>query len=197
MDYDSDTATGTEMNLPPSCVVKFTTGFASKQGRRPTMEDEHVIIEQFHPRDAEGHKITDTTYAYFAVFDGHGGKDSAKFASLFLHDYLAVELGKSGRGRVNIKRAMQKAVLKLDDEFLRSAEKHDLRGGSTAIIALIVGRILYIAGTGSLVSPISVNRIHLLPSFLFSIIVVRSHCFFPFLNAPGDSRLAAPPPAAR
>lgn len=46
----------------------FKWGFAERQGRRPSMEDAHVIQQ-------------DDKKALFALFDGHGGKEVSAYAS--------------------------------------------------------------------------------------------------------------------
>eukprot|EP01111_Echinosteliopsis_oligospora_P011108 TRINITY_DN3581_c0_g1_i2.p1 TRINITY_DN3581_c0_g1~~TRINITY_DN3581_c0_g1_i2.p1 ORF type:complete len:341 (+),score=92.77 TRINITY_DN3581_c0_g1_i2:197-1219(+) len=59
---------------------RFLVGYADTIGRRPAMEDSMVVNGSFR-----GHSYED----YFAVFDGHGGKDAASFAANNLHTILA------------------------------------------------------------------------------------------------------------
>ena len=57
----------------------FRVGHAEMQGRRPTMEDAHVI----HAQD---------TWGFFGVFDGHGGAQCSEFIAKRINE----ELAKSG-----------------------------------------------------------------------------------------------------
>jgi hypothetical protein len=43
-----DAEEGSENELPPSCIIYYHYGFASEQGRRPTMEDEVCCISDLH-----------------------------------------------------------------------------------------------------------------------------------------------------
>lgn len=56
---------------------KLSFGASSMQGWRMTMEDAHISEL----------KVTDDI-ALFAVFDGHGGPEVAKFCSLYFNKYL-------------------------------------------------------------------------------------------------------------
>lgn len=76
-------------------------GLSSMQGWRSTMEDAHAALLDF-----------DTSTAFFGVYDGHGGKDVAKFCAKYLHQevfkhdsYLAGDLGAS----------LQRAFLRMDE----------------------------------------------------------------------------------
>lgn len=55
----------------------------SKTGIRPSNEDEEVIIHNLLPSHST------RCASYYAVFDGHGGKECAQFLKEHLHCYLA------------------------------------------------------------------------------------------------------------
>lgn len=61
---------------------RFIYGLSSMQGWRISMEDAHTAVLRL-----EG----DDDIAFFAVFDGHGGAGTAKFAGKTLHKRLAAE----------------------------------------------------------------------------------------------------------
>lgn len=152
-DYATDTDETEVTLLPPNCIIPFRTGWAAAQGLRPTMEDEHVVLQEFRALDGADNDIPDTSYAYFAVFDGHGGAEAAVWAAKHMHVNLARNMGHCGRGRANLKRALTRAFLQTDDSFLHqpacgAASRTAACSGSTAIVAVLVGRVLYVAGAG-------------------------------------------------
>jgi hypothetical protein len=51
-------------------------------------QDTHVIQVPFMDNESSG---------FFAVYDGHGGKEAADLASEELHKFLEAELGKQGQ----------------------------------------------------------------------------------------------------
>ncbi|KNC86318.1 hypothetical protein SARC_01542, partial [Sphaeroforma arctica JP610] len=60
-------------------AVCWTSGESSMQGRRPTMEDAHLLLNSF----------TDSGDGLFAVFDGHAGDDAALvMAHVFADEFL-------------------------------------------------------------------------------------------------------------
>jgi hypothetical protein len=54
-------------------------GFADDIGRRNTMEDEHILIDEF-----AGY----ANLSYFGLYDGHGGREAVDFAVRALHANL-------------------------------------------------------------------------------------------------------------
>lgn len=81
--------------------VRLRYGLSSMQGWRSTMEDAHAAIVDF-----------DTSTSFFGVYDGHGGKDVAKFCAKYLHQevrthesYSAGDLGAS----------LERAFLRMDE----------------------------------------------------------------------------------
>lgn len=62
-------------------------GWAEDQGRRPEMEDGFVFVDQFG-----GTKRS----AFFAVYDGHGGRPVVDFVTQMLHQNLYKELRRTG-----------------------------------------------------------------------------------------------------
>lgn len=67
---------------------KLSVDVYTDQGRRPQMEDKHVVFEDLNPlleRGSDGLPWQ----AFFAVYDGHGGVEAASFAAMQLHHYVA------------------------------------------------------------------------------------------------------------
>ncbi|CEL96728.1 unnamed protein product [Vitrella brassicaformis CCMP3155] len=79
--------------------------------------------------------------AYFAVFDGHGGKDAAQFARDNLHHLILLQ----EHFRANFHEAFRNAFLELDRRFLERCSGQD---GSTALVCLVFHNVLHLAHIG-------------------------------------------------
>jgi len=113
-------------------VGPFTAHIAFAQGKRPTMEDEHI---------AQLITVSNTQIPLFGVFDGHNGNQASKYLKQNLPATLALYLEKFGLDDVGIWNALKHAFLELDRTFTSS-------GGSTANIALIIDNHIWIANLG-------------------------------------------------
>jgi len=104
---------------------------------RATMEDAHFHEDKFCGEEEQG---------YFAVYDGHGGRDVVDYVEKRLHKNLEEFLKSNGDDPLE---ALKQAYLKTDEEI----KENGLTSGTTAISALIrPGKnnqpILYIANAG-------------------------------------------------
>ncbi len=99
--------------------LSIRTDFADLQGRRPTMEDAHLIKET-----KEG--------SLFAVFDGHGGSDVARFAAKRV-DQLFFPLLKKHNSNV---RAAFTELFDIIESEIKSHPKWDSQG-STAVVSFV------------------------------------------------------------
>lgn len=142
---------GTEPEQPstpstPSQPKHVFLAAAQSQGPRNHQEDRHTIIQDFMVQGAD----TSCTRSLAAVFDGHAGHTAAKLASRKLHEYIASQPAISSCSSVEseIKRALKKAFLKMDEEIIQEAEIKDEQYGSTAVLALRIGHRLYVAHLG-------------------------------------------------
>eukprot|EP00026_Physarum_polycephalum_P002812 Phypoly_transcript_02820.p1 GENE.Phypoly_transcript_02820~~Phypoly_transcript_02820.p1 ORF type:complete len:708 (+),score=115.89 Phypoly_transcript_02820:192-2315(+) len=109
---------------------RFLVGFAETIGRRPSMEDCMVVHGAFR-----GHGHED----YFALFDGHGGRDAAAFAAEHLHEVLAEKL-KTNNPVKSLKEAFADTNKMISDQ--------KVIGGTTAVVALFIGKKGFIANVG-------------------------------------------------
>lgn len=110
---------------PPNGAV------SSHQGRRPTMEDTHVYASY---QDIK----------LYAVFDGHGGHQVSNLLSKLLPTYIFRNLQDSKNKTV--KQAIIRSFLEVDTVLFKLPEVKE--AGSTAIVAILIGRKLYIANLG-------------------------------------------------
>lgn len=76
---------------------------------------------------------------YFALFDGHGGRDAAAFAAEHLHEVLAEKL-KTNNAVKSLKEAFADTNQMISDQ--------KIIGGTTAVVALFIGKKGFIANVG-------------------------------------------------
>jgi len=119
------------MVFPPLGSTRYPIGYAESIGRRPTMEDQ-VVIMGMGPRLRENED-------YFAIFDGHGGSFVAEECAKYLHKKLRNALYTIS----DIKEAIDFSFTKMDEEF--TSER---TCGSTGLMAFITQSTLYIANIG-------------------------------------------------
>eukprot|EP00884_Botryococcus_braunii_P022555 jgi/Botrbrau1/8984/Bobra.0148s0090.1 len=93
----------------------FRFGVACMQGWRTEMEDAHLI------EPAVGN---DNSVGFFAVFDGHGGKEVAGFAALYLvREFLQTEGYKTG----DIEAALREGFLRIDNLLVKEEHAAELK----------------------------------------------------------------------
>eukprot|EP00940_MAST-03C_sp_MAST-3C-sp2_P003089 g3089.t1 len=135
---------GNANNSDRPAVTTVTFGVSSMKGRRPTMEDAHVLCaDLFGVRDN----------FYFAVFDGHGGDSVAKFCgSNVLKRLSRMRAMKSSRSSPkSLAQCMKKAYIELDDA-LRKEKPHGFCiadfCGCTAVSCLVTPSHYVVANLG-------------------------------------------------
>jgi serine/threonine protein phosphatase PrpC len=80
-------------------------------------------------------------FDFFAVFDGHGGREASTFAYHHLHQVLEAKLVETGGNAVE--------SLKVAFSETNAAMKEaNVKGGTTALVTLILGHEMYIANAG-------------------------------------------------
>jgi len=108
-----------------SASAHFDVGFSEDENLkwRKSMEDTHVIQVPFLDAQASS--------GFFAVYDGHGGKEAADIVSGELHHFLRDELTKGGNE--SVQQSFNKAYEKMDDRLKFDA----LYMGATAVTCMI------------------------------------------------------------
>jgi len=106
---------------------------------RPTMEDEHVHLENCGPGQR---------FSYYAIYDGHGGRQVVDMVAERLHEAVFREIG-DGKG--DVQEALSRAFLATDEAIIR--DNTGGKSGCTAAVALIEdkgpeGRVLWVANAG-------------------------------------------------
>ncbi|CAL4063507.1 unnamed protein product [Meganyctiphanes norvegica] len=105
------------------------------------MEDRHVII---HDLDTLYGLEYGPPHAYYAVFDGHAGTDAAVYSAAHLHQFM-IQNPLYDKDPVA---AIKHAFHITDTNFIKKAQKERLKGGTTAVVALIREKRLVVAWLG-------------------------------------------------
>eukprot|EP00803_Ostreobium_quekettii_P000578 evm.model.scf_964EXC.3 EVM.evm.TU.scf_964EXC.3 scf_964EXC:13598-17520(+) len=113
------------------------------------MEDVHVVSV-----DAREDKNSTLRVSYFAIFDGHGGHQSARFAAEHLHSrVMAAGLVTSeGGDQQQQNRAGVKAIFEgfkvTDAELIAECNRRDWQDGATAVAVWVVGNTVFVGNVG-------------------------------------------------
>lgn len=92
---------------------------------------------------------------YAAVFDGHGGWQVSDYAMRKLHVYLDEELTKASKSETDIKKAINNAYNRVEEDWVRLTKEGFDKGfpkiayvGSCALVAVVKDNKLYVANAG-------------------------------------------------
>lgn len=111
-------------------------GASSMQGWRNNMEDSYVQKLCFND-DKDSH--------YFAVYDGHGGVGTSRFAMKQLHLMLAKQ-PEYRKGEISC--AMKNTFMKFDETLKSQSLTYNDLSGSTAVSVLVKNEKIYCANIG-------------------------------------------------
>jgi len=124
------------MGFARNPVSVSAAGWAEDQGRRPEMEDGFVFVDQFGGRPTSG---------YFAVYDGHGGRQVVDFVTAQLHENVLRELRQTN----SVPDALVQAFQATDEEMVR---RNIMTSGCTACVCLLQeerhAKVIYTAHLG-------------------------------------------------
>ncbi|KAJ5075321.1 phosphatase 2c [Anaeramoeba ignava] len=149
-------------------TFRFRAGMAEMMGNRATMEDSSIIIDNWLPKEelsktvlfannenlllisdegeidfpekVEISSIKPDSGEYYAVFDGHGGKEAAEHSAKTLHHLLKEKIMK---GEI-IEDALTQSFIDIDSQV----SSWCVYTGTTALVALTIGDNLWIANVG-------------------------------------------------
>lgn len=105
--------------------LTYSVGVAENKNNkyRSTMEDVHTYVENFVER---------LDWGYFAIFDGHAGRQASKWCGQNLHSIIESKIIE--REDEDIRVLMNESFLKADEEIIKNC---DGSSGCTAAIAII------------------------------------------------------------
>jgi len=126
----------TAMGFARDTVAVSAAGWADDIGKRPSMEDGFVFVDKF-----AGHRNS----AFFAVYDGHGGRQVVDFVTHELHKNVLKELRKTA----SVPNALVQAFQMTDEDMIR---RNIVTSGSAACCCLLReernSRVIYTAHLG-------------------------------------------------
>jgi len=119
----------------------LTSGTHDTIGRRETMEDTHVAIDQRVSESPSLHQKV----AYYGCFDGHGGTDTAILIEKILHEKV---FQRQEFGDGHYIQALEKAFEEADKIVVAESIEKNYMNGCTAVVGVVVDGVLYIANIG-------------------------------------------------
>lgn len=126
-----------DSNYDPFAGLSFRVGVAENKNTtfRNKMEDVHTYIANFAER---------VDWGYFAIFDGHAGKDTARWCGNNLHTLLEEEIDRNSdegsppptpiRGKDDLREDLYKCFVKADELIEKSGQG---KSGCTAAVAVL------------------------------------------------------------
>lgn len=105
------------------------------------MEDTHVMLDDIN--HAFG-LPNDSTRAFYAVYDGHGGKNAADIAA----DKVHTSIIKDDHFLTNVEEAIKIGFAATDKRILEFARREEWSNGTTAVSSFLIGNTLYIGNVG-------------------------------------------------
>ena len=131
------------IQVPRPWFVEGSLAFTSlasdaNSAYRSYMEDGSLVLQPFEPGSGGDR------WGFFAVYDGHGGREAVDYCEMRLHQQVALEMKTSTASD-----ALRTAFLKIDSQLgMYGAWNH----GTTATVVLVQGsktaRSLYVAHVG-------------------------------------------------
>jgi len=127
----------------PNCQ----SGSDAQQGRRSSMEDTHVHFDDIN--DKYGFP-RDVSRAFYAVYDGHGGRHAADLAEKYLHECILKneDLKKKDITDKQILDVIRGAYLRTDSIILQKSRADLWNDGCTVVSVLLMGTKLYVGNLG-------------------------------------------------
>jgi len=119
---------------PKGRRLHYDYGVCEKQGKRPYMEDRHVVHGMLG-----GESVT-----LYGVFDGHGGSQAAQYCK----DKVGKALVNAVEFPQDPEQALTEAILTVDKNYLRDARKHNRDDGTTLILCMVQGDTVTCANVG-------------------------------------------------
>lgn len=121
----------TAMDRSGESSFELTSGYFTRQGSRPHMEDVVTML----PQEEFG--------AFFGVYDGHGGKQTSDYAGKYLHQILNENL--KSDPQTPIQEQFDKSFNRVDKKLEELNIRDD---GSTALVGLVQKNQLHLAWAG-------------------------------------------------
>jgi len=110
------------------------------------MEDTHKLIDDvFSEPDIENmNNSNHNLIAFYGVFDGHGGTETAKLVESILH----LKLFNNPNFNSNIPESINRSFEETDNHVINMSNENGWANGCTAVVSLVIDNILYTANVG-------------------------------------------------
>ncbi|XP_065679483.1 integrin-linked kinase-associated serine/threonine phosphatase 2C isoform X2 [Hydra vulgaris] len=149
----SETVTHNKIQKTKGDILHLKPFVAERQGERNEMQDTTSLFENC-TSDYQYNQcgLIINRVSFFAVFDGHGGKNASQFAQENLHVNINKNFPKEAV--LNFDNELKKSIIKAfkdtDEAFLlrASLENPPLKDGATAACVLVVNNTIYVANIG-------------------------------------------------
>ncbi|GAX85323.1 hypothetical protein CEUSTIGMA_g12740.t1 [Chlamydomonas eustigma] len=139
-----------------SAKTKLSVAASEDKGRRPTMEDVHVML--LDARGCDHVAGSSLRISFFGIWDGHGGVDCATFASERLHANalkagLAIKRKQVATGQSipdvkAVKECVLEAFKKTDEALLQACTSRGWTDGACAVCCWVVEELCIVANVG-------------------------------------------------
>eukprot|EP00005_Dracoamoeba_jomungandri_P000480 CAMPEP_0174252490 /NCGR_PEP_ID=MMETSP0439-20130205/1938_1 /TAXON_ID=0 /ORGANISM="Stereomyxa ramosa, Strain Chinc5" /LENGTH=290 /DNA_ID=CAMNT_0015333035 /DNA_START=12 /DNA_END=881 /DNA_ORIENTATION=+ len=120
--------------------LELSHGVCSIQGKRKTQEDAHSSVPQLARRPSEKSKFRNLPFAFYGIYDGHGGEKASEYVCANLHERFAefVQEKKTETDIKHVEKSLRRAILKVEEDWMRMVEKHgkDCSGTTVAVIVI-------------------------------------------------------------
>eukprot|EP01139_Manchomonas_bermudensis_P023579 Amastigsp_a841277_294.p2 type:complete len:412 gc:universal Amastigsp_a841277_294:93-1328(+) len=126
----------------PFVEAGSATTAAAADSSTSSIPSEGAVVVSSHASvcAAENPKI-----AYFGVFDGHGGHRASQFVSQRLRPAIC---SSPAFAEGDIERAIRDGFATVETLWMQRAYAENMEDGTTAVVALVVDRVLWIANVG-------------------------------------------------
>jgi len=126
-------------------TFKLISGSHEEQGPRKTMEDTHKRIDNVHTDLPDISIKNYSQVAYYAVYDGHGGAQTAEMVVERLHP----QIFKSDHfNEGNVEAAIHQGFQEMDKYVVDEANKQNSLHGCTCVCCLVLDGKVYFANIG-------------------------------------------------
>lgn len=165
--------------------LSFSVGVAENKNRlyRDSMEDVHTYIANFAER---------VDWGYFAVFDGHAGKNSARWCGNNLHAVLELQIGQDDHdltpmvGVHDLQECLHQSFLKADEMIQAEGVGNS---GCTAAVAVIRWESLSSSPSLPVTEPVASSGSDTASNSPFDFVPQAHHRRVIYTSNVGDSRI--------
>ena len=118
---------------PTPAPLSIVTATAGSKGRKQKMEDVTITVDWLDaPEGASAKDLPARRRAFYAILDGHGGRDCADWVAERLPALLAARLG-GAEASGAIKEAVKQAFAQCEEELLVQCARHGWTDGCCCI----------------------------------------------------------------